>query len=316
MNKPSNFRRTCSQFICLSFLGWSSLLFAVELQTNQLYTGGTTVESSSIGLGLKIPEGWQGGLPAGSSLFIIESSALQASILLYAEQMTKSRLQQTMQQQIPLDANTVLVPVSPPRNEGELLVADYQIPSNPNLKARVIGRTGNNGLSVALISVSAGGQTDSVWQTTKQLSLQLQFFQPKQAANTSGGAGSWQEYMRGRYIARYYSGSSYHEKQEIWLCSNGQFHTSGDTGGYGGGASGATSNQGTGQWRAEGSVSGQGVLVLQYGPGYSYEGSTGDSEWSETGPGGNQARYALSLYNDKLYLDDTQWLRGNNEYCQ
>ncbi|OZG74997.1 hypothetical protein BTA51_00925 [Hahella sp. CCB-MM4] len=289
---------------------------AAEIQTNQLYQGGTQVQSSDIGLGVTIPESWQGALPAGSSFFVIESAALQATILLYAEQMSKSQLQQTMSQSIPLDASIQLVPTSAPRAEGDLLIADYQVPARPELKARIIGRTGSNGLSVALITLTPSQDPAGVFNIAKDTAMKLNFFQPKQSATSTGGSGSWQEYMRGRYIARYYSGSSYHEKQEIWLCSNGEFHTSGDSGGYGGGASGAYGNRGTGRWRAEGSLPGQGVLVLQYGPGYQFEGSTGDSDWSESGPGGEQARYRLSLYNDKLYLDDTQWLRGTNEYCQ
>ncbi|WP_020410588.1 hypothetical protein [Hahella ganghwensis] len=289
---------------------------SVEIQTNQMYQGGTQVQSSGIGLGVTIPQGWQGALPAGSSFFVMESSALQATILLYAEQMSAAQLQQTMSQSIPLDAGVQLVPSSMPRSEGDLVIADYQVPARPELKARIVGRTGSNGLSVALITLTPSQNPAAVWSTAKDTAMNLQFFQPKQSATSNGGSGSWQDYMRGRYIARYYSGSGYHEKQELWLCSNGQFHTSGDSGGYGGGASGAYGSQGTGRWRAEGSLPGQGILILQYGPGYQFEGSTGDSEWTESGPGGEQARYALSLYNDKLYLDDTQWLRGTNEYCQ
>ena len=277
---------------------FSLFVSSAEIQVNQLYQGGDQVRSSDIGLELTIPENWQGALPAGSSFFFIESAALQTTMMLYAERVSNAQLQHTMSQSIPLDADIVLVPIAGPENKGDLLIADYRIPARPELKARVFGRSGEHGLSIALITLTPQQNSASVWSIAKATASNIKFFQPQQASQSAEANGSWQEYMRGRYIARYYSGSGYHEKQELWLCSDGQFYTSGDSGGYGGGASGAFTNRGAGSWQVEGSLPGQGKLVLHFTP------------------GGGQSHYSLNLNNDKLYLNDTHWLRGNNDYCR
>ena len=113
----------------------------------------------------------------------------------------------------------------------------------------------------------------------------------------TGGEGNadWQSYMRGRYIARFYTGSGYHEKTELWLCSDGRFSRSGEGGGFGGGASGAFQGGGSGRWSASGKQPGAGELRLEHADGI--------------------ATYRLTLEGGSLYLDGTKWLRGDNEYC-
>jgi len=286
-----------SSWLLLLLVGWCLSAGALEIQSNQLYQGGVQVQSSDIGLRVTIPENWQGALPTGSSLFFIESADLQATMMLYAESMTNSSLQQTMSRNIPLQAGLDLIPEKAPRKEGELLIADYRVSARPGVRARIYGRTGSNGLSVALITLVQAQHAGDIWRIARDTALKLSFFEPDPLAPAAGSNGSWQDYMQGRYIARFYSGSGYHEKQELWLCSNGEFYTSGDAGGYGGGASGAFVSRSSGKWQAEGNQPGQGVLVLSYN----------SSE---------RSRHGLSLRNGKLYLNDSQWLRGDNDYCQ
>jgi hypothetical protein len=102
--------------------------------------------------------------------------------------------------------------------------------------------------------------------------------------------------MRGRYIAYFFTGSGYHEKSEIWLCSDGSFQRSSDGGGFGGGASGAYAGSGQGRWSASGTQPAKGELRLQFSDGVS--------------------SYTLALEGGDLYLDGSKWLRGDNEYCR
>lgn len=98
-------------------------------------------------------------------------------------------------------------------------------------------------------------------------------------------------------MARYYTGSGYREKQALWLCSDGSFATSFNSGGFSmEGFSGAGSNDNTGNWQATGNVNQPGTLQLNYAD-------------------GTQMKIKLQLQ-DKLYLNGDQWLRGDNERCQ
>ncbi|WP_431686447.1 hypothetical protein [Hahella sp. NBU794] len=288
---------------------------AVEVQQNQLYEGGTLIESGSLGLSFKVPDGWQGAWPAGSELFVLESQALKANIFVYIDQSGEQALMQQMAQPVPLDASVVLYPKSAPQKRNGRLTADYSIGNMPNMEGRISAVTGKGSTSVALIAVADQSTAAQVWKVAETVASSVKFSAPKPLAQ-GGGDGGWSTYMRGRHIVRYYTGSGYHEEEHIWLCSNGEFYRSGNSGGYGGGASGATGSQGSGRWEAQGSMNAQGRLILQYGPGYSMQGSTPGFDWNESGPGGERVTFTLALANNKLYLDGTQWLRDGNNRCQ
>ena len=102
-------------------------------------------------------------------------------------------------------------------------------------------------------------------------------------------SGHWGGYMSNRHIVRQYSGSGYHEEEHLYLFSDGTFARSFNSGGYGGGASGATAGRARGSWSAHGPAS-RGTLVLRNAD-------------------GQQRTY--SLYVDgALYLDGVKWLRS------
>lgn len=295
----------------------SKAALAVEVQQGVVYGGGTHIESSQVGVSFTIPQGWQGAWPNGSQFFILESSTLKANLFLMFDQVSKQKLQQIMSQTIPLDSGISLQPLAKPVPFGDRIEARYSVMGSPQaMDAFVSGRELRPGFSVAVIALSQGNGKAVEQMASKIISaMETKAIASPQQAKTSGGGQSWQDYMKGRYIARYYSGSQYSEKEQLWLCSNGVFYSSFNAGGYSmNGASGASANSGQGRWRAEGNVTGTGTLILQFGAGKVVEGHAPGFDWTESSAGGEQWTYQLDL-KDKLYLNNTQWLRGNNDYC-
>jgi len=286
-------------FLILSALTLAVLslhVHAVEVQQGQLYTEGVYIESSQLGLGFTIPMRWQGVWPQGSDFFVLSRGDEQASMFLYIEQLSIADLKQVMAQVIPLDASLQLYPSSSLSMVDDLLVADYRVtPPQNDLSAHIDARVGENGLAVAVIVIAKQEVISRVNKTARKFAKALTF-KAASVQQVVSDADTWQEYMRGRYIVRYYTGSGYSEEEHIWLCSNGVFYRSNSAGGFGGGASGAYSGQGNGHWKATGSSSAYGQLILQYSA-------------------GETANYALSFQDERLYLDNTKWFRTDNQRC-
>jgi hypothetical protein len=294
-------------------------LRAEEVQQGKLYSQGTQIESAQLGVAFTIPNGWQGAWPNGSAYFVLESGALQSTMFMSFDQLGKQQLMQTMSQNIPLDSGMVLQPLSAPKAKGSLITGQYQVMgAGTPMHAVVVGRELRQGFSVALIALTYN-KNETVSNVASNMIRAMTTKEPQTAqanSGAAGGSGSWQAYMKGRYIARYHTGSGYSEKQELWLCSDGTFYSSFNMGGYSmNGASGASQSSGRGYWKATGSVSGAGTLILQFGAGKVVQGSGPGFDWTENSAGGERWTFQLVL-RDKLYLDNTQWLRGNNEYCR
>lgn len=302
---------------CCSVASFES--FALEVKQGVIYQAGTLVESSELGAAFNIPQGWQGAWPPGTEFFVLESSNLQANMFMLFDTLSKQQLSEQMSQTIALDGGIALQPQGAPTSKNKLLSGRYTVIGSPqSMQAYVVARELRTGLSVALIALSraSASQVDQVADSllAAMQSRAVKLAQP-QLSNTAGGQ-SWQEYMRGRYIARFYTGSGYHEKQELWLCSDGTFYSSFNAGGFSmSGASGAIENGGRGLWKAQGSTAGTGTLILQFGAGKVSQGSAPGFDWSESSAGGERRVHQLAL-NDKLYLDNKQWLRGDNNYCR
>lgn len=290
---------------------------AVEVQQGVIYEGSSRLESSQLGLSFQVPAGWQGAWPQGSEFFILESQALQSTVFMMIDQGTEQELRSLMSQPIPLDEQVVLQPVGQIRQQGKALIADYDVSGNPQYAARIAATSGLNNLAVAFIALAAKESAPQLQPVLDQLVNSLGFSQPKAPpAAATGGAGSWQDYMRGRYIVRMYTGSGYSEKEEVWLCSDGSFYRSTNYGGGGGGFSGAFAGKGHGSWQASGQMGAQGQLVLRYGQGSVTQGSMPGMDWQEQGAGGEVLTYSLAIENERLYLNGTKWFRDQNNYCQ
>lgn len=293
-------------------------LQAVELSVGEVYEAGSTVQSSEAGLSLTIPSGWLGAMPQGVNAFVIQRQGAQDTILVQAERMDKQSVLALMNQPITLDQGLILTPLSKATEKSGVISGKYSVSGQyAHARGEIRSVVGEYGVSVALIGLGfsegePGKTLDSLVGTVK---FQAPVETRKKAGESSAGGGkSWADYMRGRYIVYYYTGSGYHEEDHIWLCSDGSFYRSNSSGGFGGGASGAFGGKGSGQWSATGVLPGEGVLTLTSGPGV-FEGNTTFGDWKEQ-RGASQASFRLSLQNNKLYLNGDQWLRDSNKRCQ
>jgi hypothetical protein len=292
---------------------------AVELSIGDVYQAGTTVQSSETGLSITIPSGWQGAMPQGVNAFVIQKLGAQDTILVQAEQMDKQSIMSLMNQPITLDQGMTLMPLSKPTEKSDVITGKYSVSGQyANAKGEIKAVVGKYGLSVAFIGL--GFSSGEPEKTLARLVKTVRFETPKQAQRNQPGVASvgrgqsWSDYMRGRYIAYYYTGSGYHEEDHIWLCSDGSYYRSNSSGGFGGGASGAFGGNATGKWRVTRVMPGEGVLTLITGPGV-FEGNTTFGEWTkESGP--SQTSFRLSLQNNKLFLNGTKWFRDINQRCQ
>ena len=311
----------------MRFFKWKLLLLSLsipvcvaeEVQQGMLYPGGSFVESRQTGIGLTIPPGWQGAWPQGTEMFVMESANLEANIFMVLQQGDEAQLKALMSSPIQLEQGIQLIPATAAKKTGNTYTANYTVTGAPQLSGYIAARilppsTPSTGVAFIAISANAS-KSGQVKGVTLKLVNGLDVKKPVTAGNTDSKPGSWQTYLKGRYIARYYTGSGYSEEQHLWLCSDGRFFRKFGSGGYSiSGASGASSNQGEGFWTATGSTGGEGQLILQYGVGSVSEISIPGADYSTSGAGGERVIYLVEL-GKALYLDGKKWLRGNNDFC-
>ena len=248
---------------------------AVPLQPGRHYQGGTELEIQAAGLSLTVPEGWVAILPQGGSMLVMTPDD-RSYVLAMAEPANLDQARAFLSNPLPLGNGIVLQPAAAPALEGEDLVVPYDVAGGLDATQRVADQV------LAGVAVLSG--------------------QP-QAAQGSGSGGdddSWQSYLMGRHLVRYYTGSGYNEEQHIYLCSDGHFRKTFGAGGhttYGEGwSSGAMQSNDAGQWHATGTGN-TGTLVLQFGD-------------------GSRSDIALEYRDNKVYFDGVQWLRDpENNYC-
>ncbi len=105
--------------------------------------------------------------------------------------------------------------------------------------------------------------------------------------------GKWYKEVVGRQLVYIYVGNGYREKEQICLCSNGTFQSSGQGGSISSLGSAAFSDGGRqGNWAVNGDI-----LTLAFS-------------------NGSAAKYKLSFYDGFLYLDNTRYFRTENDMCK
>lgn len=269
---------------------------AVELQVNQRYSAHTLVESSPLGVAFTIPEGWIGMWPSGTETFVLETLQQDLTLILVFDTFSQSNIVEMMAEPIPLGEGIYLMPNATPTNQATHYENSYDVQgAGQLLDAFIAARTIRDGLSLASMLLGST-LTDKAIQQTVALTTTMDVREPR-AIPLDPNAQSWQQYMQGRYIVRYYTGSGYREKHEMWLCSDGSFATNFNSGGYSmDGFSGAFGDNTIGRWEAQGSINQVGILQLTYN-------------------NGERNSYQIELH-DSLFLNGTKWLRGDNERCQ
>jgi hypothetical protein len=280
----------------LAVLGVASLASA-QIEPGRIYAGGEQLSDPELGLRLTIPAGWRGGLsPDGESLQL-RSDAGGSFMVVLADEMTEADARARMAEPVDLGDGVVLTPRAEVRTIASgHLSAPYSVSGTQVELASVVDvRLTPAGLGVAFILLAPPGAIEAEQEALRELALSLGVKEP---AVQAGGNDEWQPYLRGKYLARFYTATGYTESTELWLCSDGSFQYDSQGGGFGGGASGAAQSTGGGRWSATGAGK-TGTLVLQWG---------------------NGERSTLSLEYDyeanRLYVNGERMLGGPNEVCR
>ena len=167
---------------------------------------------------------------------------------------------------------------------GNALVGDYDVEGTQqplSSTARTI--VGDHGTGIYFIAVYPEAQAEPFGSALSAAADSVRFFVAVEEATPEGAVSA--DALAGRKITRFYTTSGYSETETIHLCTTGAFYRNAESGGFGGGASGAFQSQNAGQWSVQGPN-----LVLAYG-----DGST--------------ATYELELDGTKLMLNGRRWFR-------
>jgi hypothetical protein len=269
-----------------------------QIQPDRIYRGGEQISDPESGLRLTLPAGWRGRLAPDGASFVLESETGGGYMVVLADELTEAEARRQMAEPLDLGDGVTLVPAGAVQDVASgHLTAQYTVRGPPTeLLGTVDVRLTQTGLGVVFILLSppavAPAQRDAMREFAFSLGVQAA------AVQAGGGNDPWEPFLRGMYLARYFTRTGYTESTELWLCSDGVFYYNSQGGGFGGGASGAAQNTGGGRWSATG-AGGTGTLVLTWGNG---ERST------------LALRYDYDA--DRVFVDEQHMLQGNNERCR
>lgn len=269
-------------FFVVYTLSLSTIVTATEIEAGKLYKGPTRVSSSIFGLSINIPKAYQGAL-MGEAFVIEPVKNPQGSIYILAMPMSLQEAQQTMASGFPLGQNIYLSPVSRPRIHGKKITANYRVQGGDrNTKAYVITELTSNGNGIAFIALYKSQAANQFKKIVNKISNSTQSSKPK-------SSGFWGKALSGRKLIYMYNGrgTSYQERKEMVLCSNGQFYQSNNSSGSSGDAISIGRSGADGRWIANGNRS-SGMLYLQFS-------------------NGNVAEYELRLNGESLFLNGTKY---------
>ena len=292
-------------WILLATCLFSGTAAADEPVPGRIYEAGTEISVAALGIGFPIPTGWRGALSANGQAFLMEPSDASATLFVIADTLTAEQAYATLQGPVPLTETVQLRLDGTVQRQQQDLTARYKVQFNPQLAAEVRAKAADNGTSIAFFLISSPAQLASHRPTLDHLfaslSVQARADQPSETAQAAANDNSadqetWLDYLKGKHLVRFFTASGYTEEQRIWLCSNGNYLRRFDSGGFGGGASGAFQGNYDGTWTATGAGE-FGQLVLQ----------TAD------GPSTYELRWDYG--NNRLYVDGKRWLHDENKVC-
>jgi hypothetical protein len=271
---------------------------AAQIQPGRIYTGGEQIGDPTLGLTLTLPSGWRGSLSPDGTSFVLEHEGGGAYLVVVGDQITEADARRQLAAPMDLGDGIVLMPTGAVQDVATgHLTADYSVRgAQSELIGMVDVRLTQAGLGVAFILLSPPGEAELHLEAMREFAFSLGVTEP--TVQSGAGDDEWEPFLRGLYLARYYTRTGYTESTELWLCSDGTFYYDSQGGGFGGGASGAAQSTGGGRWTATGAGR-TGTLLLQ---------------WS----GGEQSSMALEYdyEGNRVFVNGERMLRGTNERCR
>lgn len=242
----------------------------------------------------RLPAGWTATGADEPQVLVLAFG--QVSTLVTAKPATAAEVRKQLAGPIDLGRGVVLEPVTQPLEIGDTLRAGFGVRGTAGaLAANTLVRVGSQGASLGFIALGAPADVLAVDETLAAMASSAAF--PAIPARLPSAADGWGTYLAGRYLVRLYTGNGYHEKEEIWLCSDGSFRSAADFGGFGDAGSAAGTSRRSGTWRAEGRTGGPGRLWLQK-------------------TDGTTRQLPVEFRSEEFYLNGERWMRGDNELCE
>lgn len=251
-----------------------------------------TPVSIQSGLTVQAPKGWR-STPADAKRIVMVGPDGDTTIIATLDEVSDATIRAQLTAPVDLGGGIVLTPTGQPRSIGDYVSNDYAVRGTRKPgRAVVMIRRYPGGRALGLIGIALSATVESMRTIQARM---MQTATVKAPPAPTGEALT--AYLKGRYLVRFHSGSGYHEKQEIWLCSDGSYAMSADGGGATAGvASGAFRGGHNGRWTAQGALGG-GSLTLK-------------------AQDGRELRFKVADGKDGLYLDGRRWLRGDNKRCR
>lgn len=235
-----------------------------EVQQGVQYESGTHLKVSSLGLKFKLPTGFTGGVPQGSTVMVIADASSAITILLTAEQMQESSILADLQQVIPIDGGVTISPRSVIKRDGKRWFGDYAVNGvSQEMKGYVEVRLGDHQIGVGCILVALPDAFDRGKRAATELLQSMVFMEP---AGVDGIDQSWNEYLKHKSLKFYHTQGDYSDSDFIYLCSNGSYSRQRRTSSGGGVGLGTMNSTDYGQWEAVGKgMLGKLILISQDG---------------------------------------------------
>ncbi len=281
-------------------LGFAALASAQILPTDsaaRLTPGQSVAGPGVLDLTLatfRLPAGWTA--TGGDEPQVLVLTFGQVSTLVTAKPATAAEVRQQLAGAIDLGRGVVLEPATQPLEIGDTLRAGFGVRGTAGaLAANTLVRVGSQGASLGFIALGAPRDVLAVDDTLATMAASAMF--PAIAARLPSAPDGWETYLAGRYLVRLFTGNGYHEKEEIWLCSDRSFRSAADFGGFGDAGSAAGTSRRSGTWRAEGRTAGPGMLWLQK-------------------TDGTTRQVPVEFRSEDFYLNGERWMRGDNELCE
>ena len=256
------------------------------------YQGEAQLEFPDYGASILLPAGWAAVLPKDGDVLLMRSQTFEAYVFATIGEMTMQGAQGAMSQAIAVGNGVVFHPKGQVQIKDSILTADYSVSgSRTPLLGQVTTVVGESGRGVSFMAGSGPQDAERLRTALSKISASLSLVQPKPKSSDSQAkeTGSWMEQLSGRKLSRFFTRSGYTEEEYIWLCPEGLFFRSSQSGGFGGGASGAFQVENAGTWTVSGSLDAS-ALLLTYN-----DGST--------------TQYSLTHEGTKLFLDGKRYFR-------
>lgn len=249
------------------------------------------------GIAFTTPTGWTSQIADGAKYLISPDQKKIIAFLPDTESTSIQDLKEGAKEGI-IEGSTRLMPLGATTNFGNDGVS---VPlsgtfNGKQAKGYAIARLSPYKSNAIVVGVSETADYNTSFENeVKSFAKTIQFFAPQRATDDNGNIADWGIYMKGRKLARVKSDTGFYLEIYIYLCSDGSFKYTDNSGGFGGGGSITSSMANSGRWQAYGSGN-SGTLVLNFND-------------------GGKKTYNTKLESDGLYLNGSRFYRDSNDYC-